>query len=41
MAEFDAPWPPKPLNVEARLQAGFSASEIARLEGVKPQKGSE
>lgn len=40
MAEFDAPWPPKPLNVEARLQAGFSAGEITRLEGVKPKKGS-
>ena len=39
MAEFDAPWPPKPLNVEARLEAGFSAGEIARLEGVKPKKG--
>lgn len=32
MAEFDAPWPPRPLNVEARRRAGFSAAEIARLE---------
>ena len=38
MTEFDAPWPPKPLNVEARLQAGFSAVEITRLEGVKPKR---
>ena len=32
MADFDAPWPPRPLNVEARRRAGFSAAEIARLE---------
>jgi uncharacterized ferritin-like protein (DUF455 family) len=37
IAEFDAPWPPKPLNVEARLMAGFSVSEIARLEAGKPR----
>ena len=35
MAEFDAPWPPRPLNVEARRKAGFSESEIARLEAGK------
>lgn len=38
MTEFDAPWPPKPLNVEARRRAGFSAGEIARLEGGRPRK---
>jgi uncharacterized ferritin-like protein (DUF455 family) len=37
MSEFDAPWPPKPLNVEARRMAGFSAGEIARLEAGKPR----
>ena len=36
MAEFDAPWPPKPLNVDARRRAGFSAGEIARLEAGRP-----
>lgn len=38
MTEFDAPWPPKPLNVEARRKAGFSAGEIARLEGGRPRR---
>jgi len=35
MARFDAPWPPRPLNVEARRKAGFSEAEIARLEAGK------
>lgn len=35
MTRFDAPWPPRPLNVEARRKAGFSAAEIARLEAGK------
>lgn len=35
MREFDAPWPPRPLNVEARRKAGFSSAEIARLEAGK------
>lgn len=38
MTEFDAPWPPRPLNVEARLSAGFSADEIARLEAGRPRR---
>lgn len=38
MTEFDAPWPPKPLNVEARRKAGFSAGEIARLEDGRPRR---
>ena len=38
---YRAPAQHGPFNLVARLQAGFSASEIARLEGVKPQKGSE
>ena len=38
MTDFDAPWPPKPLNVEARRRAGFSAAEIARLEGGRPRR---
>lgn len=29
--QFAAPWPNPPLHVEARLEAGFSAVEIARL----------
>lgn len=37
MADFDAPWPPGPLNVEARRRAGFSAAEIARLEAGRPR----
>lgn len=39
MAEFDAPWPPRPLNVEARRRAGFSAAEIARLEAGRRGRG--
>ena len=35
MARFDAPWPPRPLNVDARRKAGFSEAEIARLEAGK------
>lgn len=35
MTRFDAPWPPRPLNAEARRRAGFSADEIARLEAGK------
>lgn len=35
MMAFDAPWPPRPLNGEARRAAGFSAAEIARLEAGK------
>ncbi|MBK6652420.1 ferritin-like domain-containing protein [Zoogloea sp.] len=35
MARFDAPWPPRPLNVEARRKAGFSDAEIACLEAGK------
>ncbi len=35
MSRFDAPWPPRPLNVEARRRAGFSTAEIARLEAGK------
>ncbi|WP_254051008.1 ferritin-like domain-containing protein [Zoogloea sp. LCSB751] len=38
MTEFDAPWPPKPLNVEARRKAGFSAAEINRLEAGRPRR---
>jgi uncharacterized ferritin-like protein (DUF455 family) len=38
MTEFDAPWPPKPLNVEARRRAGFSAGEIIRLEAGRPRR---
>ncbi|HNA67140.1 MAG TPA: ferritin-like domain-containing protein [Rhodocyclaceae bacterium] len=37
MADFDAPWPPGPLNVEARRRAGFSAAEIVRLEAGRPR----
>lgn len=37
MREFDAPWPPRPLNVEARQRAGFSSAEIACLEAGKPR----
>jgi uncharacterized ferritin-like protein (DUF455 family) len=29
--DFDAPWPQPPLHEAARLQAGFSTAEIARL----------
>lgn len=39
MVDYAAPWPPKPLNVEARRKAGFSEGEIARLEGGKPRHG--
>ncbi|MDD3352728.1 ferritin-like domain-containing protein [Zoogloea sp.] len=38
MEAFDAPWPPRPLNAEARRQAGFSEAEIARLEAGKPRR---
>ena len=38
MTDFDAPWPPKPLNVEARRKAGFSEAEITRLEGGRPRR---
>lgn len=31
LVEFDAPWPSAPLNEAARLAAGFSAAELARL----------
>ncbi|AWI80112.1 MAG: DUF455 domain-containing protein [Betaproteobacteria bacterium HGW-Betaproteobacteria-13] len=31
IARFDAPWPQPPLHREARLAAGFSASELDRL----------
>lgn len=41
MAEFDAPWPPRPLNVEARRKAGFSAGEIARLERGRPRRENQ
>lgn len=37
MNEFEAPWPPRPLNVEARRMAGFSADEITRLEAGRPR----
>lgn len=40
MTDYDAPWPPKPLNVEARRRAGFSEGEIVRLEGGKPRRGA-
>jgi uncharacterized ferritin-like protein (DUF455 family) len=36
---FDAPWPPPPLNVAARLAAGFSAAEIASLEAGRLGRG--
>lgn len=35
MLRLDAPWPPRPLNVEARRRAGFSAEEIVCLEAGK------
>lgn len=38
MRDFDAPWPPRPLNVTARREAGFTATEIALLEAGKPRK---
>lgn len=41
MTDFDAPWPPKPLNVEARRMAGFSAAEITRLEGGRPRQEAQ
>jgi len=31
LEDFDAPWPQPPLHEAARLQAGFSPAEIARL----------
>jgi uncharacterized ferritin-like protein (DUF455 family) len=31
MLEFDAPWPRRPLNEQARLSAGFSVTELAEL----------
>ena len=31
LQDFDAPWPQPPLHEAARLQAGFSPAEIARL----------
>ncbi len=41
MTDFDAPWPPKPLNVEARRKAGFSDAEITRLEGGRPRREAQ
>ncbi|MCE1185161.1 MAG: ferritin-like domain-containing protein [Rhodocyclales bacterium] len=38
MTDYEAPWPPKPLNVEARLKAGFTPDEIRRLEGGRPRR---
>ena len=38
MTQFDAPWPPRPLNVEARRKAGFSAGEIDWLERGRPRR---
>ncbi len=31
LRRYDAPWPSAPMNVAARLQAGFSAAELAAL----------